>query len=222
MEYANITNHLMTFMPGSEQTECVKAEGISFTDAQGKTWLNLNDISCVLGYNHPRFTSNLVEAVQTKALGHLGSVSVDKELLIQNFMESTHGDFEKILITSSGGETVDWSVKAARRHTGRDGIISFHEEKILSHVQEAGTLLSRLLEEMLLKFGIAGKLRGKGLFYSLELPDGMAAEISAAGKEQGIILGRSGNRLLFRPPLVITDAEIRTVCTFLEKYFSVV
>lgn len=385
MEYANIKNHLITYSEQADQAVYVRAEGARFTEESGKTYINMNDISCVLGYGHPNFTDRLAQLAQTNMLGHFGVLSSEKERLIQNFMDVTGGDFDKIFFAASGGEVVDWSIKAARRCTGRDGIISFHnalhgrsfagawisgtparkagfgtglqnvtfweypgdgrafepeaddcadvaaiiiepyqalggmasptkeywqwlrrfteergillifdeirtgfgktgdffayansgivpdillagkgmsngfglgamlmsrkvgqsilpwemsggsadndlmcgivntvfdifeEEKILQHVQEMGNLLRKNMQKILADCGIEGHFRGQGLFCSLELPEGMAASAVTGAKARGVALGRSGNKLLFRPPLVITEAEIEQVCSTLQE-----
>lgn len=123
--FPNIEDHLMTYHPAATSTVFTGGQGIRCYAENGQAYLNLNDISCVLGYGHPRFTQTLSKLVTTKLLAHPGMFSPEKEKLVQHMMQVTHGDFDKLLVTSSGGEVVDWALKAARRATGRDGIVSF-------------------------------------------------------------------------------------------------
>lgn len=377
MNYPNIREHLMTCSGGAEPV-FTRAEGSSFYDEAGDGYLCLNDISCILGYGHPKFSAAVAQAAMTKSLVWPTSFSPEKEQLIANFMEVTHGDFDKILFSSSGGEAVDWAVKVARRHAGRDGIISFRkalhgrsfagawlsdtpgrkdgfgtglehtyfwdspgdgrpmepkaedftdiagiilepyqaiggmaspspeywqwlrqftkergivlildeiqtgfgktgsffayeqagivpdillagkgmsngfgmgailmtkevsgsvlpqqmgggsadnpflcsvvntvfnvirEDNLLNHVTRMGELLRRELDGL-------GTFRGRGLFCSLELPEGQAEKAAKEARARGIILGRSGDKLMFRPPLVITEEELRRVCHILNE-----
>lgn len=383
--YPNIQNHLITCAPGEPGPVFTQARGITVTDETGREFRVINDISCALGYAHPRFTRELARLVQTKMLCHPGNYSPEKETLIANFMEVTRGDFDKIFFAASGGEVVDWSLKAARRATGRDGIISFNnalhgrsfagayisgtpsrkegfgtglqnihfwvfpgdgrafepeadrftdiaaviiepyqalggmvsptkeywqwlrrwtkergillildeiqtgfgktgsffaytesgivpdmllagkgmsngfglgallmskevgsairyyemsggsadndlmcsivnlvfdiyrEENIPEHARQVGGLIRAELEKMLEELGIPGRIHGAGLFMSLELPEGLAAKIAGDREEHGFLFGRSGNKLMFRPPLVITETEAREMCAAIRK-----
>lgn len=123
--FSYIRNHLVTCPETPDETVFTSARGAKLIAEDGTEYLCLNDISSILGFNHPRFTREVSELVKTQLLCHAGMFSEPKERLIRNFMEVTHGDFDSIMIAGSGGETVDWSVKIARRVTGRDGIISF-------------------------------------------------------------------------------------------------
>lgn len=388
MQYTNIKNHLMTYSEAADQAVYVSAEGARFTDEAGKTYLNLNDISCVLGYGHPEFTRRLSQLVQTQMLGHFGTLSAQKEQLIQNFMEVTRGDFDKILFAGSGGEVVDWAIKAARRCTGRDGIISFdhalhgrsfagawisgiplrkegfgsglehvyfwpspgdgrpseptadtysdiaavilepyqaaggmaspsaeywqwlrqytrdrgillildeiqtgfgktgsffayeelgivpdillagkgmsngfglgamlmsrevglsirpmemsggsadndlmcgivntvfdiyRQEKIPEHAARMGLLFRQELTRMSAQLGIRSRLYGQGLFLALELPEGMARQAAVAAKQRGVVFGVSRNRLMLRPPLIITETDVREAVSVLQEALS--
>lgn len=377
MEYEHIATHLITCSPEAEKITFTKAFGTRFVDENEKEYINLNDISCVLGYGHPTFTREMSHLVQTKMMGHPGMFSPDKEQLIRRFMEVTHGDFDKIFFAGSGGEVVDWSLKAARRCTGRDGIISFtnalhgrsfagafisgtpirkegfgsglqnitfweypedgrpfepacadcrdiaaviiepyqalggmvtpsreywqwlrkwtreqgillifdeiqtgfgktgsffayeecgivpdmllagkgmsngfglgallmskevgrsiqpremsggsadndlmcsivnlvfdilRDEDLLSHVRQTGRLLQGSLQNVFETAQVPFALRGEGLFLSVELPRQLAEKLVPAARARGVMLGRSGNRLLVRPPLVITAEDVK-------------
>lgn len=138
--FPNIKNHLATYSENGDQTVYTDAHGARFTDENGQEYLCLNDISSVLGFRHPRFTQGAAELVRTRLLCHAGQFSEEKERLLGRFMASTHGDFDRVMIESSGGAAVDWSIKIARRFTGRDGIVSF--TKSLHGRSFTGTWLS--------------------------------------------------------------------------------
>ncbi len=97
----------------------------------------------------------------------------------------------------------------------------YHEEHILEHVQKMGTLLKNELQQILTEKGISGILHGEGLFLGLELPEKQAIHLVQAAKACNIFLGKTGNTVMFRPPLVIQEDEIRYVCdTIRMKIFS--
>lgn len=87
----------------------------------------------------------------------------------------------------------------------------YEEEKILEHVQCMGELLKRRLSPY-------GRLRGKGLFISLETE--MAEKIIKHARENGVILGGSKNRVMLRAPLVISEEEINRVCDLVGEVCS--
>ena len=117
--------HLATCGEDGGQPVFTGAHGARLVDENGQETLCLNDISCILGYRHPVFTEGTAELMRSRLLCHAGMFSGPKEELVGNFMRVTHGDFDKLLITGSGGEAVDWAIKLARRATGRDGVVSF-------------------------------------------------------------------------------------------------
>lgn len=128
MNYKELNEkHLLTCRPSEDNVEFVKAYGCTYEDPDGRKFLNLNEISCVLGYGHPKFNERVSQAVLSQMIAHGGNVSKKKGELIWNFLEVTRGELPKMFFAASGGEVVDWSIKLARRVTGKDGIISFHK-----------------------------------------------------------------------------------------------
>lgn len=124
--YPNIKKHLITCGDQKELT-IKEAFGSNYIDDEGNKFLNVNDISCVLGYYHPDFNKRVADAALHKSLGHLSNYSKEKERLIERLMIKTNNNFNKIFFAGSGGEVVDWSIKLSRRATGKDGIISFND-----------------------------------------------------------------------------------------------
>lgn len=383
--FQGIRQHLATYIDSGEQPVFTNAYGAHFIDENGQDHLCLNDISCILGYRHPRFTAGTAELMQTQLLCHASMFSEPKETLIRNFMEATHGDFDKLLITGSGGEAVDWALKIARRFTGRDRLVSFRsalhgrsfagtcisdtpnrkegfgsglhnvcfwdypadgrtcepaagngediaaiiiepyqalsgmdtpsaaywqwlrsytkehgivlifdeiqtgfgktgtffayeesgivpdillagkgmsngfglgallmtrevaacvkasqlsggsadnnlmcsivnlvfdiirDEALLAHTKRTGDLFAKELLSLFASKGIPGIIHGKGLFFSLELPEGMADTICRTAKANRILLGKAGNRIVLRTPLVLTETDVMVCCDFLRS-----
>lgn len=109
-------------------------------------------------------------------------------------------------------------------------VIQYAEKhKIRDHARDAGAHLRKKLAELAKKHPIIGDIRGKGLFLGVELvkdrttkepATDIARLIPDTMKSKGVLIGLSGtlgNVLKFRPPLVITKADIdKTVRVFDE------
>ena len=93
-------------------------------------------------------------------------------------------------------------------------------EHILENVHDAGTRLKSGLESLAERYDWIGDVRGKGLFYGVELvrdpgtrepADNEARAITEALRENGVLLsstGPHGNVLKIRPPLVFSAANV--------------
>ncbi len=90
------------------------------------------------------------------------------------------------------------------------------DEKILEHVRNTGAIFAGQLMSILKQKDIPGKIHGKGLFFSLELPEGMADSICRGAKTHRILLGKAGNRIVMRTPLVLTEADVTECCDVLR------
>lgn len=109
------------------------------------------------------------------------------------------------------------------------------EEGVLENVRERGAQLDRALRAMQERYPIIGDVRGKGLFYGIELvrdratkeplvpfnPAGTAAkpmqQIVADGWAKGIYLSANNNVLRLTPPLVITEEELDLAIAMLDE-----
>ena len=96
----------------------------------------------------------------------------------------------------------------------------FEKEKIVNHAREMGGLFVNLLKDALSAHGIEGSFCGKGLFFSLELPEGLALTLAVELRNRGIRVGRMENMMIFRPPLVITEEDVRLVCGAVKTILS--
>jgi taurine-pyruvate aminotransferase len=107
------------------------------------------------------------------------------------------------------------------------------EEALPQRAAEMGAYLMGGLKDKLMKHGICGEVRGKGLLIGIELVmdresktqlDGkLMSGILAFCKKNGVIVGRSGggarhsNTIVLSPPLIITRTECDTLVDVLDK-----
>src|SRR5699024_1999969 len=103
----------------------------------------------------------------------------------------------------------------------------FEEENILERVRDLGErVIAPKLQELLDKHPSVGEVRGKGLFWAIELvknketreefipfnASGEAAapfnEVVAACKEAGLWPFAAGNRIQVAPPLIISEEDL--------------
>ncbi len=100
----------------------VEAQGAGFKDETGKEYVNLNEINRQLGYANLHFTETikdcLDDAAPEKTLYY-------KNGLYHHIMETTDRAFQKVLLTSSGSESVEWALRVARKRTECHEIVSF-------------------------------------------------------------------------------------------------
>lgn len=108
----------------SEQLTFVRAEGAGYTDAQGREYVDLNEMCQVLGQGNGAYIRAMTEAISGVTTGKVGFSSA-KAALYAHFMKATRGDFQAIHLTTSGSEAVEWAYRLAKRLTGRTEIISF-------------------------------------------------------------------------------------------------
>jgi len=107
------------------------------------------------------------------------------------------------------------------------------EEKLPQRAAEMGAYLMNGLTDRLMKHGICGEVRGKGLLIGIELVTDRTSKVQLDGKlvagvlafckKNGVIVGRSGggsrhsNTIVLSPPLIITRTECDTLIDVLDK-----
>lgn len=85
----------------------------------------------------------------------------------------------------------------------------YKERKIVDHVKELGGYLWEKLEEFSKRFSCITDHRGAGLLQGLEFSRPVAAMISSALLEQGLVLIGAGSRVIrFIPPLIIEKEHV--------------
>lgn len=107
----------------STAPEFVSGKGAELFDAQGRRYLSFNELSCCLGAGNAHYIEVMQRAVSE--LQQAGAANPYKARLLERLMQTTHGDFERVHLTASGSEAVEWAVKLAKKMTGRSEVISF-------------------------------------------------------------------------------------------------
>lgn len=100
----------------------VEAHGAGFIDETGKEYVNLNEINRQLGYSNLHFTKTMKDCLDSAAPE---KTSQYKNRLYHHMVETTNNDFQKVLLTSSGSEAVEWSIRVSRKRTERYEVVSF-------------------------------------------------------------------------------------------------
>jgi adenosylmethionine-8-amino-7-oxononanoate aminotransferase len=119
---------------------------------------------------------------------------------------------------------------------------AIEEEHLLERVGVQGAKLERRLNEVFGQHPHVGDIRGRGLFWSLELVEDretrapfpasrrLAARVKAEAQAGGLICypsagtadGVDGDHVLLAPPFTITDAEIEEIVTRLQAALAAV
>ncbi len=102
----------------------VGGEGIELYDAQGNTYLDLNEISAVLGEKNPHFIKRMTEKLNGMTSWKCGN-SPEKEKFHRFLADTTQNKFQYVHLTSSGSEASEWAVRMALKMTGRNEVLSF-------------------------------------------------------------------------------------------------
>jgi adenosylmethionine-8-amino-7-oxononanoate aminotransferase len=112
------------------------------------------------------------------------------------------------------------------------------EEKLPVRAAEMGSYLMAGLKDRLMRHGICGDIRGKGLLIGIELvtdreskvqlPGALVGDVLSFCRSNGVIVGRAGavgrqnNVIALSPPLVITRSECDTLIEVLDKALAMV
>ena len=110
------------------------------------------------------------------------------------------------------------------------------EHDIPAHVQEVGSVLGELLEEMKEKHPCVGDVRYIGLFSAVELvknketrepivpfardPEGIMKTLLGMLKEKGFLTFGHENMILIAPPLIIEADQLREELAKLDEVLS--
>ena len=144
------------------------------------------------------------------------AATVVKNKVFESFL-GTEAELRQVMqVNTYGGHPVAAAV-AVRN------IEILQEEKLAERAAEMGAYLMGGLKDRLMKHGICGEVRGKGLLIGIELvkdresreqlPGPLVGDVIAFCREDGVIVGRSGggarhsNTIVLSPPLIITRSE---------------
>lgn len=104
--------------------DIVDSNGVELYDSQGNTYLDLNEISAVLGEKNPHFIKRMTEKLNGMTSWKCGNSS-EKEKFHRFLAETTQHRFNFVHLTSSGSEASEWAVRMALKMNGRNEVLSF-------------------------------------------------------------------------------------------------
>jgi adenosylmethionine-8-amino-7-oxononanoate aminotransferase len=149
-----------------------------------------------------------------------------KNKVFQSFLGEIADERQVMQVNTYGGHPVAAAV-AVRN------IEILLEEKLPQRAAEMGAYLMEGLKDRLMRWGICGDVRGKGLLIGIELvtdrasrtqlPSALVQGVVTFCRANGVIVGRSGggarhsNTIVLSPPLIITRGECDTLIEVLDK-----
>ena len=115
---------MLQSVTGNHGVDVVDGRGIELYDANGKVYLDLNEISTVLGQKNEHFTKRMTEKLNGLVGGKIAN-SAEKEKFYRYLSETTGNCFQYVHLTSSGSEASEWAVRMALKMSGRNEVLSF-------------------------------------------------------------------------------------------------
>ena len=121
---AGAADLLAALHPSDPLPPFVRARGASYFTADGREYVDLNEMRVVLGQENEAFIRALTDALHS-VTAPKNTRFPAKEQLLSLLDEATNGAFAAIHLTSSGSEAVESAVRLAQKLTGRSEILSF-------------------------------------------------------------------------------------------------
>ena len=121
---AGAADLLAALHPSDPLPPFVRASGASYFTADGREFVDLNEMRVVLGQENEAFIRALTDALHS-VTAPTNTRFPAKEQLLSLLDEATNGAFAAIHLTSSGSEAVESAVRLAQKLTGRSEILSF-------------------------------------------------------------------------------------------------
>ena len=115
---------MLQSVTGNHGVNAVDGKGIELYDANGKVYLDLNEISTVLGQKNEHFNKRMTEKLNGLVGGKIAN-SAEKEKFYRYLSETTGNRFQYVHLTSSGSEASEWAVRMALKMTGRNEVLAF-------------------------------------------------------------------------------------------------
>ncbi|HVV75650.1 MAG TPA: aspartate aminotransferase family protein [Mycobacteriales bacterium] len=116
-------------------------------------------------------------------------------------------------------------------------ITAMHEESVVEHARRIGAeVLGPGLAELVDRHGCVGEVRGRGVFWALELvadkatreplapygrPSAGMGAVGAACRESGLLVLVNGNRIHVVPPCTISENEVKEALAGLDEALAV-
>lgn len=168
------------------------------------------------GFQNYDLVPDIVTLGKPMGNGHPIAVVITTQAISEKFAEKA------LYFNTFGGNPVSAAV-------GKAVLEVVYNEKILEHTQRVGAYLKSELHELAKRHPVIGDIRGRGLFYGVELvtngdtlepADKIAREIPDRMRAHGVLLGlsgRFGNVIKIRPPLVITEKQCDLLIAALDQ-----
>ena len=115
---------MLQSVTGNHGVDVVAGKGIELYDANGKVYLDLNEINTVLGQKNEHFNKRMTEKLNGLVGGKIAN-SAEKEKFYRYLSETTGNRFQYVHLTSSGSEASEWAVRMALKMSGRNEVLSF-------------------------------------------------------------------------------------------------
>jgi taurine--2-oxoglutarate transaminase len=115
-----------SFQSEVRPTEVTHADGVRFTDADGREFIDLSSqLMCSnLGHSAEKVEDAVAEQVGDAAYVAPGYTTEARARLGEKLAEVTPGDLSKTFFSTSGTEAVEAAIKIARFYTGKQKILS--------------------------------------------------------------------------------------------------
>jgi adenosylmethionine-8-amino-7-oxononanoate aminotransferase len=186
----------------------------------------------MFGHQHYGISPDIMAVAKGIVSAYLPiAATVVKNHVFESFLGEAAEERQVMQVNTYGGHPVAAAV-AVRN------IEIMLEEKLPERAAEMGAYLMSGLKDRLMRHGICGDVRGKGLLIGIELvtdrdskvqlPGAMVGDVVAFCRSNGVIVGRSGggarhsNTIVLSPPLVITRGECDTLIEVLDKALTMV
>ena len=159
------------------------------------------------------------------------AATVVKNNVFRSFLGDAAEEKQVMQVNTYGGHPVAAAV-AVRN------IEIMLEESLPQRAADMGKYLMDGLKDRLMRHGICGDIRGKGLLIGIELvtdreskvqlPGNLVADVLGFARSNGVIVGRCGavqrqsNVISLSPPLVITRSECDTLIEVLDKALTMI
>jgi adenosylmethionine-8-amino-7-oxononanoate aminotransferase len=181
----------------------------------------------MFGHQHYGISPDIMAVAKGIVSAYLPiAATVVNNKVFESFLGEAAEERQVMQVNTYGGHPVSAAV-AVRN------IEIILEEKLPERAAEMGAYLIAGLQETLMRHGICGDVRGKGLLIGIELvtdrdsktqlPGALVQGVVAFCRSNGVIVGRSGggarhsNTIVLSPPLIITRSECDTLIEVLDR-----
>ncbi|MBS0558501.1 MAG: aminotransferase class III-fold pyridoxal phosphate-dependent enzyme [Proteobacteria bacterium] len=181
----------------------------------------------MFGHQHYNISPDIMAVAKGIVSAYLPiAATVVKNSVFQSFLGEVADERQVMQVNTYGGHPVAAAV-AVRN------IEIMLEEKLPERAAEMGGYLMAGLKDRLMRHGICGEVRGKGLLIGIELVTDRESKTQLGSalvqgvvnfcRSNGVIVGRSGggarhsNTIVLSPPLVITRSECDTLIEVLDR-----